>query len=218
MSEYTNVKTFEQKVATEYSPDLSVICLNLGKIAMDFSRVDRIPRYADSERESDVEHSYMLALVAPELAEKLELGLDTGLLSQFAIVHDLIELKTKDVATLLLSETELHQKEIAERIALSELLSELPPHTAHLLTRYECQAEPEARFVRYVDKLLPLVVDILGNGARVMKEDYRLYSPEAVEDAHINVHERIVKRFGDEFNGIAETHLSLARQFRESLE
>jgi hypothetical protein len=44
------------------------IALSLGKVAMEFARVRRVPRYGDGERESDVEHSYMLALIAPELA------------------------------------------------------------------------------------------------------------------------------------------------------
>ena len=35
----------------------------------------------------------------------------------------------------------------------------LPPHTASLLENYEAQADPESRFVRAVDKLMPVVVE-----------------------------------------------------------
>lgn len=211
MSEKMLVKNFEQIKNIRTSESIAQTSIILGRVAMQFARVERAPRYQDSRRESDVEHSYMLALVAPELAEALELPFDAGLLSQFAIVHDLIELKTDDIPTLLLNEDQLHQKEMLEQAALEELLNELPPHTAHLLERYESQQEPEARFVRFVDKLLPLVVDILGDGKRVLQDEYGIFSTEELHEAHATLYERLHKKFGAEFPEISRAHQELTR-------
>lgn len=106
----------------EQGANVAQISLDLGKTAMYFSRIQRVPRYADGERETDTEHSFMLALVAPELAAAIDRDLDIGLVSQYANVHDLIELKTNDVATFLFDDDQQHQKELDEHTAFPELL------------------------------------------------------------------------------------------------
>jgi len=197
---------------------LAQTSLNLGKQAMFFSRIDRVPRYADGERESDAEHSFMLALIAPELAVALGRNLDIGLVSQYATVHDLIELKTSDVATFLFDDEQQRAKEADEHSALAELLTELPPHTAYMLGRYEAQADPEARFVRYVDKLLPIVVDIIGAGERVMREDFDVTDAEALRECHVKLQARLVRMFGEEFPEITLAHELLCELFEDKFE
>lgn len=206
-------KQFEQIQSKEMTQNLTDTTLSLGRIAMQFARVERTPRYEDGARESDVEHSYMLALVAPELARMLELDLNDGLISQFAIVHDMIELKTSDKATFLLDDASLQAKEAHEHAMLDSLVAELPPHTAQMLMRYEAQQEPEARFVRLVDKLLPVVVDIVGQGQRVMKEDYNLSTQLEVEVVEATVQQRLAKKFGDENVELLAVRRELAQIF-----
>ena len=46
----------------------------------------------------------------------------------------------------------------------------MPSYTADLLSRYEAQKEPEARFVRLIDKLLPPVIHAVATEAN--KEDF----------------------------------------------
>lgn len=108
--------------------------------------------------ENDAEHSYHLALSAVEMAAIHYPELDTGLVAQFALVHDMPERYSSDTPSYKLSPEERASKEDAEKEALERLLKELPPHLADLLERYEQQAEPEARFVRLVDKLMPAVI------------------------------------------------------------
>ena len=146
--------------------------LALGKVAMDFAGVERVPRYDPETRESDVEHSFMLQLVAVELAETHFPGLDSGLVAKFSGVHDLPEVISGDVATFHVDKAMLAQKSKDEEAAIIQLEHILPPNTYSLLLRYEEQVEPEARFVRFVDKILPLIVDINGPGLQVMREDY----------------------------------------------
>lgn len=182
------------------------LTLSLGQVAMDFSHIERVPRYADGERENDAEHSYMLALVAPEIAEALGLELDSGKITRYAVVHDLVELKTGDVATFQVSEQQLNDKIAKEHAALNELLEELPRSTAKTLAAYESQSDPEARFVRYIDKLLPIVVDIIGSGARVMQEDYSVNSLDQLQQKTTILQERFETMFKGEFPDIDRAH------------
>jgi putative hydrolase of HD superfamily len=190
------------------------IALSLGKVAMEFARVRRVPRYGDGERESDVEHSYMLALIAPELAVALELDLDPTLVGEFAKVHDLIELKTGDINTFAATKEQLMQKELNEKRALHNLVDELPPYTANLLVRYEEQREPEARFVKAVDKILPFVVDIIGkHGKHIMREDNGVTTREEFDRCLHELQESLNERFGEEFEEIVLAHKILGELF-----
>lgn len=217
MNEQLTTQFFEHPISTmehhKRSARIAQVSLELGKKAMYFSRIERMPRYGDGRRESDTEHSFMLALVAPELAAALQRNLDIGLVSQYATVHDLVELKTQDVATFLFNEEDQKQKEADEHTALAELLYELPPYTAYLLGRYESQSDPESRFVRYVDKLLPIVVDIIGSGQRVMEEDYNVTGVDQLQECHQKLRERLVRLFGEEFPEITLAHELLCELF-----
>ena len=201
-----------QAIEASY-PTTASMALELGSIAMRFARVERVPRYDEKTRESDVEHSFMLALVANELAYSIYPNkLDRGLIMEYAIVHDLIELKTGDVATFQLDTEALEQKEATEHAALESLLAELPPRTRDMLYNYEQQADKEARFVRAVDKLLPIIVDILGAGRKVMSEDYNVHTDSDLADAHDVLRKRMSERFG-EFPQIVSDHSLLCELF-----
>lgn len=191
------------------------ITLTLAKVTMDFSKIERVPRYDDGHRETDVEHSYMLSLVAPEISVALGLNLNTGLIAEFAKVHDLIELKTGDVNTFNATPEQLAQKQFNEKQALHQLMAELPPHTAGLLERYETQREPEARLVKAVDKILPFAVDILGDGLRIMKENNRVETRTAFLRCLEELHAGLVERFGHEFPEVMEAHQILGGLFSD---
>lgn len=221
MGERSTARTIEHFPDTETTYERGVraatIGLELSQTAMLFSRINRVPRYADGERENDVEHSYMLGLVAPELACALGLPLDTGKISQFSTVHDLVELKTGDTPTFYLTKEQRALKEQRERQALAELMEELPPYTAGLLYKYEQQACPEARFVRYVDKLLPIIVDILGAGERVMREDYGVDSIARLQECHLALQKKVEDMFGDEFPDLRLAHQILCELFETNV-
>lgn len=194
-------------------PTSASVILELGGLAMRFARIERVPRYDETHRESDVEHSYMLALVASELAYMLYPGtLNPGLVSEYAIVHDLIEIKTGDVATFQIDTVDLLQKEQTEHAALESLLDELPPRTRTILYDYEQQADLESRFVRAIDKLLPIVVDVLGAGRTVMNEDYTVHSSAELGAAHDRLRMRMAERFS-EFPQILSDHSLLCELF-----
>jgi 5'-deoxynucleotidase YfbR-like HD superfamily hydrolase len=152
----------------------------LGEFTVRFSEIERAPRYPDGDRETDVEHSFHLALSATELAAAYYPHLDVGLVAQFSLVHDMPERYTGDVWTFEISDEDRAKKEEAEKAATERLLEELPPHTAQLLRRYEAQEELEARFVRFVDKLLPAVINAVAAEANTFSQDYGMTRIEEV--------------------------------------
>lgn len=152
--------------------------LKIGEFTVAFARVDRVPRYPDGERESDVEHSFHLGLSAIEIAKQYYPELDVGLVAQFSLVHDFPERYTGDVPTFDISDVDRQAKEDAEHIATERLITELPPYLANLLERYERQQEPEARFVRFIDKLLPAIINAVASEATTFKTDYGVQSIE----------------------------------------
>lgn len=214
-----NIEQKNETVATpEYPSSPASVAMELGALAMKFTQIERVPRYDEITRENDAEHSFMLSLVATELAVKLYPDqLNLGLITQYAMVHDLIEVKTGDVATFHHSAEDMAAKQLVEHAALEELLQELPPYTATLLRDYEQQSNTESRFVKAVDKLLPVIVDILGPGKKVMNEDYGVYTTKELESSHEKLHNRIAESF-KEFPSIVEAHEQLCELFKLEFE
>ena len=207
---------------SKIAKQIAVLALQASHITARFANVERIPRYPNGERENDVEHSYMLALIAPDIARTLGLQLDTEKIMGFALCHDLLEMKVGDIATFNLSPEELEEKAKREQLAKDELIRELPPHIAHYFEVYEAQRAPEAVFVRMVDKLLPVAVDITGDGVRIMHEDYGITTTEALVHAHDELEARLAKKFGEDFPELIDAHRVLsatfARTFRQDRE
>jgi putative hydrolase of HD superfamily len=158
--------------------------LKLADLTVRFAAVDRAPRYPDGDRETDVEHSFHLAISAMELAADYYPELDVGLVAQFSLVHDLPESYTGDVWTFGISDEDRAKKEEAEKEATEKLIKELPPHISQLLERYEKQIEPEARLVRFVDKMLPAIINIVAGEASTFKEDYGIYTLEGIQSGY----------------------------------
>lgn len=202
---------FEPPVAetfteTPYHENLASTALIVGNIAIRLASVERKPRYTDEHRENDSEHSQMLAMVATELAAKLYPGkLDIGLVALMAMAHELFEIKTGDVATFHFNADDMAAKHAAEAAMLEEFLEELPPYMAYLFKQYIAQETPEARFVNAVDKLTPVIVDILGSGKKVMAEDYDVHTSQQLRASHKKLHGRIADSYG-EFPEIVSAH------------
>jgi putative hydrolases of HD superfamily len=134
---------------------------HLGGLALAFGRVDRTACYHPSgEKESDADHTVMLSWIAPALASWLYPELDTGLVAQFSAIHDMPEVYAGDTPTLRIDAAGLVAKREREHHAIQRLAADTAalPWVGHMMRRYEAQAEPEARFTRAVDKVLPKLV------------------------------------------------------------
>jgi len=122
-------------------------------------------RFDSNRFENDAEHSWSVAFVASSLAPHIDPKLDVGKICQFAIVHDLVEVYAGDTSSFDDADKQA-TKEQREEDALRKLGQQLTalPWIASTAHEYEVQTSPEARFVKSVDKLLPLVFDYVEEG------------------------------------------------------
>ena len=169
--------------------------LALGRLNVRFAEVERAPRYPSGDRENDVEHSFHLAISAVELAADYYPELDVGLVAQYSLVHDLPESYAGDVWTIGISDEDREIKELAEKKATKQLLKELPPHISQLLKRYEKQTEPEARFVRFIDKLTPGIINIMAGEANTFIKDHGIRNLEEWDMGHDEYMLRLQRMF-----------------------
>lgn len=179
-----NMKKSIEDISIEKAEQAYADLLKPGQFTTGFSRVDRNPRYQDGRRESDVEYSFHLMLSATELAADYYPDLDAGLVAQFSAVHDLPEYYTGDTWSFDISDEARYVKELAEKRAVERLLEELPSYTAQLLKRYKKQVEPEARFVRFVDKLMPEVIRVIASDTSTFEKDHNITSIEELMAIH----------------------------------
>ena len=148
------------------------------QVVLPFYHVKRdipLPR-GERRAENDAEHSWSLAFVACALAPEIDPGLDVGLVCQFAVVHDLVEVYAGDTAVHG-DPAHAATKDVREAAAAKKLAREFAylPWITQTLQAYERKDTNEALFVYALDKYLPVFFDYLDQ-ARLFKE--RKYSLE----------------------------------------
>lgn len=198
--------------------EIGNIVLHAAQLTDDFSRTYRVPRFADSECESDVEHSFMLAMAATAVAEQYYPELDVDKVRRFSLIHDMLEVEVGDVATFGLSEAELAakaQRELEAKPIVLERLSQISSTAAQDLEEYEHQDTSEAVFVRVMDKLLPAAVDTTGDGLRVMRENFGISSLASLEEEHVKNFERMQEKFGKDFPDLVAANAVLFVDFEK---
>ncbi len=163
--------------------EISNKVLELGELALDFSKINRMTLHQDGVRpESDTDHTFMLSIISNSIACKFyKDSLDLGLVSQFAILHDLVEVYAGDTDSLVNSSTEAkkikEEKELESLLKLKDKFGYVFPCIHETIERYEAQDTKEARFVKIVDKILPKITSTLNNCVaikkRKTKDEYR---------------------------------------------
>lgn len=145
--------------------DLADAVTDLGRLALAFGRVDRTAVYHPDgvTPESDTDHTVMLGWVACSLAAKYFPALNVGLVAVFALVHDAPEVYAGDTPTLRIDQAGRAAKAEREAAATARLTRDFArlPWLPNLISAYEQQEIPEARYVRGVDKILPKIVHML---------------------------------------------------------
>lgn len=142
----------------------------LGEVVLPFYDVNRdmlIPTQPRGERrfENDAEHSWSLAVIACSLAPHIDPDLDIGLVSQFAIVHDLVEVYADDTS-IWADKTALDSKQANEEEALDRIKAKFShfPWLVETLEKYEQQDTPEALYIRSIDKYVGHTIRLLDEG------------------------------------------------------
>lgn len=180
--------------------------LHIARLALTFGRVERVTFHEDGQRpETDTDHTVMLQLIACDLANELRLGLDIGLVAQFALVHDLVEVYSGDCQTMTLDAAGFEAKATREAAAIVRLRSEFGTSwLVTMLERYERQIEPEPRYVRVLDKLLPKLTHLL-NGCVTARA---LTDREGFAKAHLMQAAKLFREYPD----VAEAVHALLRE------
>ncbi len=141
--------------------------------------VERRNYLADgSRRENAAEHSWHLAMAAWWLAEHLALPVQLDRLLKMALIHDLPELSCGDT---FLYDPRREQAAIAEAEAMAAL-GQLPGAPEELLALWqeqEAAQSPEARVLKALDRLLPLLLNLRNGGLAWREHGIRRSQVEA---------------------------------------
>jgi putative hydrolase of HD superfamily len=98
----------------------------------------------------------MLGMLACALRDACAPELDRGKLAQYALVHDFVEVYAGDTVTLgMIDKREKEEKEQAALERIKKEYDEVFPWIGEMIERYESQEDPEARFIKVLDKVLP---------------------------------------------------------------
>lgn len=149
--------------------------LELCSFLLDFGKVERITCHQDGKtRESDTDHTVMISVLACAIAKKLYNDLDVGLIAQFALVHDLVEVYAGDTPTLVeANENFIRQKDDREKISKQKIESRFSfefPWIFKTITKYEELDTKEALFVKCIDRIVPKITVYL-NKAKYLNDN-----------------------------------------------
>lgn len=140
------------------------------KFLIDFQKVERRIHVPGSEKwENDAEHSYQMALLAWYLINTNNYDLDLEKVILLCLAHDLVEAYAGD--SFFYDDKARETKKEREAQALKKIRKEYNSFTQlhQIIVEYEKGSSKEAKFVRAVDKLIP-VLNIYIDGGRSWKE------------------------------------------------
>ena len=127
-----------------------------------------------SRGENSAEHSWHLALFAVVLAEYAPPGIDLARVMAMVVVHDLVEIDAGDLIFYADAEAQARQAE-AERAAADRIYALLPGSQAEavraLWDEFEERQTAEARFARALDRLQPLLLNLVTGGGTWTEND-----------------------------------------------
>lgn len=145
------------------------------RLINDFAAVERSHYLPGTDRrESDIHHSYSVALLALYIHDHLKLSLNMEKVFMYALVHDLVEVYAGDVNSYA-NENARAGKKKAEADSLLRLKTEYAhtfPRLMTMLEIYESKGDPEAQFVWIVDKVQALV--------QGKEDDYRPFYEQGI--------------------------------------
>lgn len=220
---------FEQTTPTTELPTSQLLeaILQVSEVSIQLARTERKPRYDDTGRENDAEHSLMNVLLAIPIVEKLKQDypdeledITVGEVCMLLACHELVEIIRGDVQTFTISDAEYAKKEQGEQDAVEEICRLVPESIARLIRRYQTRAEGDlaCSIAGMIDKISPYTVDVLRphSMSRVMHEDYGVKVHADLQVANNCLEERYMSRYPEK--PIEPLHIamrSLAEQFEQ---
>lgn len=190
---------------SENSPNLQKV-FEFAKLLTKFRQVERILLTNDTDRyENDVEHSYMLVMLADYIISLENLTLDRDKVRRYALVHDLVEVYAGDTY-IYSTDQKLHDtKHEREADALKKLMTEFPEHTEvwRDIQSFEKKEDEEAKFVYALDKVQPVIQIYLDGGKTWKKEVIHLHQLTDHKDEKVKV-SPIIDKYWKELVSILE--------------
>jgi putative hydrolase of HD superfamily len=120
-----------------------------------------------SRRENSAEHSWHLALMALVLAGHAPPAADLARVIAMVLVHDLVEIDAGDLFLYCGPAAQARQRQ-AELAAADRIFALLPGPQARQLRalwdEFEERRTPEAKFARALDRLQPMLINIVTGG------------------------------------------------------
>ncbi len=120
-----------------------------------------------SRRENSAEHSWHLAMFALVLAEHAEPKVDALHVIRLLLIHDIVEIDAGDAPIHAVSAHSDAQMQ-AETAGAQRLFGLLPADQATALRalwdEFEAAHTPEARFAKSLDRLQPVLLNLLNGG------------------------------------------------------
>ena len=112
-----------------------------------------------SRNENSAEHSWHLAIAILTLNDEMKLDIDVNKAIKMALVHDICEIGAGDVSVYA---PERPKQEAKERKYIDELSANTPLKFVHeiktLWEEFEEQSTKESRWVKIIDRILPLML------------------------------------------------------------
>jgi putative hydrolase of HD superfamily len=141
--------------------------LELQQLLLLFSQIDRFieRKHQDAFRhESDIEHSYNLAMTAWFLAQYFP-HINKDMVIKIALVHDMVEVYAGDTYIFADAKT-IATKQDREAAALERLKNEWFdfPDMIRIIEAYETLSTEEAKFVYALDKIMPMMQVYINDG------------------------------------------------------
>jgi putative hydrolases of HD superfamily len=119
-------------------------------------------------RENDAEHSWHLCLMAITLAEHSNQLIDLARVLKMLVIHDLVEIDAGD--TYAYDTARLVGQHEREAVAADRIFGLLPADQSTVLRacweEFEAKLTPEAKFAAAVDRLQPILLNILSGGEK----------------------------------------------------
>jgi putative hydrolase of HD superfamily len=140
--------------------------IELSALSFQYGETFRFTTYPDGKTfESDTDHTFMLGIIACSLRDLCAPNLDRGKVAEYALVHDFVEVYAGDTATLgMLDKSEKQAREHQALLRIKSEYEALFPWIGEAIEKYEAQTEPEARFIKVIDKIMPGLTQIQNGG------------------------------------------------------
>jgi len=133
-----------------------------------------------SNSESVAAHSWGVAFLTLVL---LPDSLDRSRALTYAILHDLAEVRVGDLTPH--DNVPAQEKAEREERAMTAICESLPPHLLQAWKSYEAQSDPEARFVRQLDRLdMALQATVYESGGLDL-DAFKASAASAIDDPNL---------------------------------